>query len=68
MEHPIAESSLQHRIQQLEMDMTKVSISPPQGCSMHTPHDWLVVLQVQNMLLLHSERIDSISNDTGCCQ
>ena len=66
MQQPYADSSLLDRIQQLETDMTKVSIpAPAQYHVMHTLHDWLVVLQVQNMLLLHSERIDSISSNTG---
>lgn len=65
MQQSLAESSLQDRIQQLETDMTKVSVFSGLYCNMHSSHGWLVVLQVQNMLLLHSERIDSVSSRAG---
>ncbi len=66
----LPDQRLVHRLQQLESDMTKVRLcSSLQDISqMHCSSVTVDVVQVQNMLLLHSERLDHMGTDQRSCQ
>ena len=64
------DQQLVHRLQRLESDMTKVRLcSSLQDINqMHCLSITVDVVQVQNMLLLHSERLDHMGTDERGCQ
>ncbi len=66
----LPDQRLVHRLQQLESDMTKVRLclGLQDINQIHCVSITVDVVQVQNMLLLHSERLDHMGTDQGGCQ